>query len=105
MKKKLPVPSKAFPLRQSLRLLLAWLLAGWLVSVQVVAATHDSTHFVHEHTQLCDLLGHAGHFPGLAAQPLQLTLSVAPVIQPAAILALVHPATTYPAFHSRAPPR
>lgn len=101
MKKKLPVPRKAFPLR----LLLAWLLAGWLVSVQVVAATHDSTHFVHEHTQLCDLLGHAGHFPGLAAQPLQLTLSVAPVIQPAAILALVHPATTYPAFHSRAPPR
>lgn len=101
MKKKPPVPRKVFPVR----LLLAWLLAGWLVSVQVVAATHDSTHFVHEHTQLCDLLGHAGHFPGVASQPLQLALFAAPVVDPAATLALVQPATTYPAFHSRAPPR
>lgn len=86
-------------------IVLAALLACWLVVAQTATAAHDIIHFAHEHGSLCEQLGHGGHTPALTAQAAQLDLAFAScaVLPPPAVsrFSTVH----YPGFHSRAPPR
>jgi len=81
------------------------LLAFLLTLAQVSVASHDAHHFSHAHTNLCDQLQHGGHFPALATTPVLATLPPAATSTACVASDDGYSQSTYPAFHSRAPPR
>lgn len=91
--------------RRSLPLSLVLLLAAWLGLAQTVAQAHDAVHYAHAHADLCDILSAPGKAPALVSGALSLSLPARPDAPTEIPLPSLTATASWPAFHSRAPPR